>query len=53
MARLTLPPDSKVQTGKTHTAPPGAGNVRRFVVYRWSPDEGRNPATDTFEVDHR
>ena len=51
MARLTLPPDSKVETGKTHAAPPGAGNVRRFVVYRWSPDEGRNPTTDTFEVD--
>ena len=51
MARLTLPPNSKVQTGKTHTALPGAGNIRRFVVYRWSPDDGRNPTTDTFEVD--
>ena len=51
MAVLTLPPNSKVEPGKTHSAPPGAGEVRRFVVYRWSPDDERNPRTDTFEVD--
>ena len=51
MAVLTLPPNSKVESGKTHPAPPGAGDVRRFVVYRWSPDDERNPRTDTFEVD--
>ena len=51
MALLTLPPNSKVESGKTHPAPPGAGDVRRFVIYRWSPDDGRNPRTDLFEVD--
>ena len=51
MARLTLPPNSKVKSGKTHSALPGAGEVRRFIVYRWSPDDGRNPRLDTFEVD--
>ena len=51
MAVLTLPPNSKVESGKTHPAPPGAGEVRRFVIYRWTPDDGRNPRTDTFEVD--
>ncbi len=51
MAVLTLPPNSKVESGKTHPAPPGSGEVRRFVIYRWIPDDGRNPRTDTFEVD--
>ena len=51
MARLKLPSNSKVESGKTHGAPPGATNVRRFVVYRWAPDEGSNPRTDSFEVD--
>ena len=51
MARLKLPSNSKVAPGRTHPAPPGATDVRRFVVYRWSPDEGGNPRTDTFEVD--
>ena len=51
MAVLTLPPNSKVESGKTHPAPPGSGEVRRFVIYRWTPDDGRNPRTDTFEVD--
>ena len=51
MARLTLPPNSRVESGETHRAPPGAKDARRFVVYRWSPDDGRNPRTDTYEVD--
>ena len=51
MARLTLPPGSKVAAGNTHPAPPGAKEVRRLIVYRWDPDSGRNPRTDTFEVD--
>ena len=51
MALLTLPPNSKVESGKTHRASSGARNVRRFVIYRWAPDDGRNPRTDTFEVD--
>ena len=51
MARLTLPPGSKWEKGTTWPAPPGAKDVRRFVVYRWDPDRGDNPRTDTFEVD--
>ena len=51
MARLTLPPGSKVVAGNTHPAPAGAKEVRRLIVYRWDPDSGRNPRTDTFEVD--
>jgi succinate dehydrogenase / fumarate reductase iron-sulfur subunit len=37
--------------GKTFKAEPGAKNVKRFRVYRWSPDDGANPTIDTYEVD--
>ena len=51
MAEFALPANSKVGRGESHPAPAGAANVRTFKVYRWNPDDGRNPRVDTFEVD--
>ncbi|MCZ6500443.1 MAG: succinate dehydrogenase iron-sulfur subunit [Gammaproteobacteria bacterium] len=51
MVQLTLPENSKVRKGETHPAPDGAGNVRRFIVYRYDPDNEDNPRLDTYEVD--
>jgi succinate dehydrogenase iron-sulfur subunit len=51
MAEFTLPANSKIGTGKTVAAPPGAKRVRQFKIYRWNPDDGGNPAVDTFAVD--
>ncbi|HET7675187.1 MAG TPA: succinate dehydrogenase iron-sulfur subunit [Gammaproteobacteria bacterium] len=51
MAQLRLPRNSKIGKGKTYKAPEGAKNVRRFKVYRYDPDSGENPRTDTYEVD--
>jgi succinate dehydrogenase / fumarate reductase iron-sulfur subunit len=51
MAEFTLPQNSKVGVGKTHKAPAGAKRVKEFKVYRWNPDDGKNPVMDTFEVD--
>jgi succinate dehydrogenase / fumarate reductase, iron-sulfur subunit len=51
MVEFTLPKNSKVKAGKTHKAPAGAKRVRKFEVYRWDPDSGENPRTDTYEVD--
>jgi succinate dehydrogenase / fumarate reductase iron-sulfur subunit len=51
MATFTLPKNSTVQGGKTFKAPEGATNVKAFKIYRWDPDDGANPRTDTFEVD--
>ena len=50
MAELTLPKNSKVQPGR-HFPATGAKRTRTFKVYRWSPDENRNPTVDTYEVD--
>ncbi len=51
MVELSLPRNSKVKQGKTHKAPAGAKNIRKYQVYRWSPDDGQNPSIDTYEVD--
>jgi succinate dehydrogenase / fumarate reductase, iron-sulfur subunit len=51
MAEFTLPQNSKVGKGKSHKAPSGAKRVKEFKVYRWNPDDGKNPVLDTFELD--
>jgi len=51
MVEFTLPANSKITEGETFPARAGAKNTRRFRVYRWNPDDGRNPRVDTFEVD--
>ncbi|HJQ61026.1 MAG TPA: succinate dehydrogenase iron-sulfur subunit [Vineibacter sp.] len=52
MAEFVLPANSKVDAnGTVHRAPDGASRVKPFKVYRWSPDDGKNPRIDTYEVD--
>jgi succinate dehydrogenase / fumarate reductase iron-sulfur subunit len=51
MAEFTLPQNSKIGTGKTYKAPSGAKRVKEFKIYRWNPDDGKNPVMDTFEID--
>ena len=50
MAEFTLPKNSKIQPGRKFPAQ-GAKRTRTFKVYRWNPDDGRNPSTDSYEVD--
>ncbi|MEE8189672.1 MAG: succinate dehydrogenase iron-sulfur subunit [Kiloniellales bacterium] len=51
MVEFTLPKNSKVRKGKDHPAPQGAKNLRKFRIYRWSPDDEENPRVDTYEID--
>ena len=51
MVEFALPANSKIGKGTAHPAPDGAGNTRTFKVYRWNPDDGKNPQVDTYEVD--
>jgi succinate dehydrogenase / fumarate reductase iron-sulfur subunit len=51
MVEFALPRNSKVTEGKTWPAPAGAKRVQRFKIYRWQPDDEKNPSVDTFEVD--
>ena len=51
MAEFKLPANSVVGTGKTYKAEAGAKRVKSFKVYRWNPDDGKNPVMDTYEID--
>ena len=51
MAEFTLPANSKIGAGKSVPAPANARRVREFRIYRWNPDDGRNPVVDTFAID--
>ena len=51
MADFKLPANSVVRGGKTFKAPEGAKRIKKFKIYRWNPDDGNNPSTDTYEID--
>jgi succinate dehydrogenase / fumarate reductase iron-sulfur subunit len=51
MVEFALPANSKIGTGKTHAPLPSAKQPRRFNIYRWNPEDGKNPVIDTYTVD--
>ncbi len=56
MVELTLPRNSQVKSGRSHKAPETKDGKRptrtkSFKIYRWDPEDGQNPRTDTYEVD--
>jgi succinate dehydrogenase / fumarate reductase, iron-sulfur subunit len=51
MGEFVLPANSKIRPGKMHAAKPGAKKPRKFRIYRWNPDDGQTPRTDTYEID--
>src|SRR5271166_207638 len=51
MAQFTLPANSKIGIGRTIPGPPGATRVRAVKVYRWNPDDGKNPVIGVPAVD--
>jgi succinate dehydrogenase / fumarate reductase, iron-sulfur subunit len=51
MVELTLPRNSRITQGKTWPRPEGAKNVREYRIYRWEPEDGKNPRLDTYYVD--
>lgn len=50
MAELVLPKNSRIEPGKTWPKPEGTTNLREYHIYRWSPDDGKNPSMDTYFV---
>ena len=51
MVQFTLPKNSKITQGRAWPAPLGAHELREYHVYRWNPDDRRNPRLDTYHVD--
>lgn len=55
MAQFKLPANSVVRKGETHridnSDSSAAKSIKQLEIYRWDPDTGENPRTDSFEVD--
>jgi succinate dehydrogenase / fumarate reductase, iron-sulfur subunit len=54
MVEFTLPKNSKVTKGKTWPRPQDVHDrraVREFRIYRWNPEDGKDPHIDTYYVD--
>jgi succinate dehydrogenase / fumarate reductase iron-sulfur subunit len=53
MVELALPPNSRIdaRASRHFAAPAGAGNVRRFRIYRYDPEQGGRPRLDTYDLD--
>src|SRR3546814_5720075 len=51
MGEFTLPRNSKIQPGKHYPAK-DAKQPRTFRIYRWSPDDDKNPRIDTRSEEH-
>jgi succinate dehydrogenase / fumarate reductase iron-sulfur subunit len=51
MAEFQLPKGSRIGKGKHFAAAGESKNTKLFRIYRWDPDDGRNPRIDTFEID--
>jgi succinate dehydrogenase / fumarate reductase iron-sulfur subunit len=52
MVQLSLPKNSKITCGKTWNEPlqTDKTHYREFRIYRWSPDDGKNPRIDSYWV---
>lgn len=52
MVQLSLPKNSKInKNGRVYPALSTVKKVKRFKIYRWSPDDEENPRIDTFFID--
>ena len=51
MAKFRLPKHSRLKGGVKHSHGGQHGLLRDLKIYRWNPDDGKNPRLDTFEVD--
>src|SRR4030088_1211933 len=51
MVGLNLPANSRIGHGQSFPAPAGAKRVREFRIYRWNPDDGKNPQMDSYNID--
>ena len=48
MVELALPRNSKITEGKKWPKPVNEENTREFRVYRWNPEDEKNPSIDTY-----
>ena len=51
MVQFNLPDNSKLTDGDYYKSEKDNKKIKKFKIYRWSPDDEKNPRMDTYEVD--
>jgi succinate dehydrogenase / fumarate reductase iron-sulfur subunit len=51
MVEIALPKNSRLTEGRTWPHAPGARHEREYRIYRYDPEDGKNPRIDTYFVD--
>tara|TARA_B100001093_G_scaffold325709_1_gene310747 strand:+ start:308 stop:1081 length:774 start_codon:yes stop_codon:yes gene_type:complete len=51
MVQFNLPDNSKLVKGDEHILPDDIKNKKKISIYRWSPEDDKNPRMDSYEVD--
>tara|TARA_B110000196_G_C20982107_1_gene583909 strand:- start:95 stop:883 length:789 start_codon:yes stop_codon:yes gene_type:complete len=51
MVEFTLPSNSKVKQGIHHPIKEESEIPKKIVIYRWNPEDNKNPSLDTYEID--
>jgi succinate dehydrogenase / fumarate reductase, iron-sulfur subunit len=51
MVQFSLPANSRVEAGKKHPGKSNAKKPKTFKIYRYDPDNDRNPQLDEFTID--
>lgn len=50
MVEFRLPKNSRIEKGKVWPRP-DSKTLRQFDIYRWNPEDDRNPCLDTYHID--
>ena len=51
MAQFRLPSNSKITKGKHHSSKDFPESPKKLLIYRWDPEDNKNPRLDTYEID--
>ena len=51
MVQFNLPDNSKLVKGEDYSLPDDIKNKKKISIYRWSPEDDKNPRMDSYEVD--
>jgi succinate dehydrogenase / fumarate reductase iron-sulfur subunit len=51
MVEIALPKNSRLVAGNVFPKPANANKVKKFKVYRWNPNDDKNPSYDEFFLD--
>lgn len=51
MAEFSLPKNSQIEQGIEWAKPDSPNRLKKFKIYRWNGDDGKNPRVDTYYLD--